>query len=465
MAPHVSGPEPPDPTTHAANADGDALSSHTHLYLPHPPANGRTLTDPPLPLSVDRYLLVGEVARGGMGIIYRGREAVFNRDLAVKALLPAHAHKPELVRRAWTEARVTALLEHPGVVPVHSVGTLPDGRPYFSMRLVNGQTLADLMRMRADPTDGLPRLLKVFEQVCQTIAYAHSRGVVHRDIKPANVLLAPFGVVKVIDWGVAKVLPGSPLGLADLDPPTTPDTPCTPQPGDTRFGVVLGTVEYMAPEQVRGEVAAVDARADVFALGGMLCHLLTGHPPYSGESFLRVLEKAAAAEVYAAHARLDMCGADPRLVRMAKACLAAAPDDRPKDARVVADAVTAYLESHLHQAERDLTRFFELSLDMFCIAGLDGFFKRVNGNFSRVLGHSTADLLRHPFLHFVHPGDWPATQAVMGELHRGRPVVRFNNRYRHADGDYRVLEWTAKSIPEEGVVFAIARDVTPSMTE
>lgn len=462
MAPNLPDGSP-DPTTHTA--DSHASSAHTQLYLPAAPAHGPPLPDPPLPLSVDRYLLVGELARGGMGVIYLGREAAFNRELAVKVLLPAHAHKPELVRRAWVEARITALLEHPGVVPVHAVGTLPDGRPYFSMRLVNGQTLADLMRQRSDPTDGLPRLLKVFEQVCQTAAYAHARGVIHRDVKPANVIVAPFGVVKVIDWGVAKVLPGSPLGPADVDPPPVIDHSAPPQPGGTRVGVLLGTVEYMAPEQVRGDMAAVDTRTDVFALGGMLCHLLTGHPPYTGVSFLQVLEKAAAAEVGEAHARLDTSGADPRLVRLAKDCLAACPDARPRDAGVVADAVTAYLESNLRQAERDLTRFFELSLDMFCIAGLDGFFKRVNDNFSRVLGHSSDDLLRQPFMNFVHPEDWPATRAVLDDLHRGQPVVRFNNRYRHAAGGYRVFEWTAKSIPDEGVVFAIARDVTPAYSE
>lgn len=457
ISPKPTAPPPPPP--------GDALSSHTQFYIPQPPPSDVDIVDPPLPLCVDRYILVAELARGGMGVIYRTREAAFNRELAVKALLPAHAHKPELIRRAWTEARLTALLEHPGVVPVYSVGHLPDGRPYFSMRLVEGQTLAELIRQRTDPADGLPRLLKVFEHVCQTIAYAHSRGVVHRDIKPANVIVAPFGMVKVIDWGVAKVLPGSPLGLADLEPLPAVEVPPAHEPGATRHGVVLGTVEYMAPEQVRGDAAAVDTRADVFALGGVLCHLLTGHPPYTGEPFMRVLEKAAAAEVYEAHAHLDMCGADPRLVRLAKACLAADPDDRPFDAQVVANTLSGYLESNLQQAERDLTRFFELSLDMFCIAGLDGFFRRVNANFSRVLGHSTADLLRQPFLHFVHHDDWPATQQVMGQLHRGRPVVRFNNRYRHANGNYRLLEWTAKSIPDEGVVFAIARDVTPSMTE
>lgn len=453
---------PRDPSAQPAD---DPLSSHTQLYIPQPPKNGPPVTDPLLPLCVDRYILIEELARGGMGVIYRGRESAFNRELAVKVLLPSHAHKAELIRRSWTEARVTALLEHPGVVPVHSVGHLPDGRPYFSMRLVQGQTLADLIRHRADPADGLPRLLKVFEQVCQTIAYAHSRGVVHRDIKPANVIVAPFGVTKVIDWGVAKVLAGSPLGIADLEPPPAIEAPTVPEAGVTRHGVVLGTVEYMAPEQVRGDAAAVDTRADVFALGGVLCHLLTGRPPYTGESFMRVLEMAAAAEVAEAHAQLDVCGADPRLVRLTKWCLAADPDDRPFDAQVVANTLSGYLESNLQQAERDLTRFFELSLDMFCIAGLDGFFKRVNANFSRVLGHTTAELLRQPFLHFVHQEDWPATQAVMGQLHRGRPVVRFRNRYRHANGNYRVFEWTAKSIPDEGVLFAIARDVTPSMTE
>ena len=122
--------------------------------------------------------------------------------------------------------------------------------------------------------------------------------------------------------------------------------------------------------------------------------------------------------------------------------------------------LTIYLESLLQRAESDLERFFELSLDLFCIAGLDGYFRRVNSNFIRVLGHSERTLLSRPFMHFVHPDDREQTVSVMSQLQAGRPVVEFQNRYGASDGSWRNFEWTAKSIPNDNIIFAVARDVT-----
>jgi serine/threonine-protein kinase len=128
----------------------------------------------------------------------------------------------------------------------------------------------------------------------------------------------------------------------------------------------------------------------------------------------------------------------------------------------VASELTLFLESRLQRAENDLERFFDLSLDLFCIAGMDGFFRRVNSNFPRVLGFSEKHLLTRPFLEFVHPDDRDPTISVMSQLKIGQPVVQFRNRYMAVDGSYRCFEWTAKSIPEEGTIFAVARDVTDS---
>ena len=151
------------------------------------------------------------------------------------------------------------------------------------------------------------------------------------------------------------------------------------------------------------------------------------------------------------------------LVRLAMKCLSPRPDGRPADARSVAAELTLYLESLLRRAGSDLERFFELCLDLFCIAGLDGYFRRVNSNFSRVLGYSEKELLSRPFMEFVHPDDRDQTIDIMSQLQLGHPVVQFRNRYSVSDGSWRCFEWTAKSVPTDHIIFAVARDVTDRM--
>ena len=288
------------------------------------------------------YVLLGELGRGGMGAVLRGYDPDLGRDVAVKRILDAHAGRPDLVRRFVEEARVAGRLQHPGVVPVYGLGRLADGRPYFTMRVVEGRTLAELLAARADPADDRPRLLKLFEQVCQAVAYAHSRGVVHRDLKPANVMAGAFGEVQVMDWGLAKVLgrPDEPT-LGGVGP--NPDGP--PDDSRTQAGAVLGTPAYMPPEQARGETDRVDERADVFSLGAILCEILTGRPPHAGGGAAAVHQKAARGDVSDALARLDRCGADADLTRLAARCLASDPADRPRDAGVLAADLADYLDS------------------------------------------------------------------------------------------------------------------------
>jgi Tfp pilus assembly protein PilF len=309
--------------------------------------SGRNLC-PAIPV---RLQLFEEIARGGMGAVLRGRDDEFGRDVAVKVLLEAHQGKSELTQRFLEEARIAARLQHPGVAPVYAMGRLPDGRPYFAMKLVQGRTLARLLSERKDPADGLPRFLAVFEQLCQTVAYAHSRGVLHRDLKPANVMVGEFGEVQVMDWGLAKArscdgatASASPTeeGVRAVRPPSG-DGPSTAEGApETQPGVVLGTPAYMAPEQARGE--AVDERADVFGLGAVLCEVLTGRPPFAAKR-PEALELARRADLADAFARLDGCGAGAELIGLAKRCLAADPAERPRDAGAAAAAVTAYRES------------------------------------------------------------------------------------------------------------------------
>jgi serine/threonine-protein kinase len=295
------------------------------------------------PAGFDRLGDLVEVARGGMGVVYRGRDPDLGGDLAVKVLRQDHASRPEMVRRFLAEAKLTAGLQHPGIAPVHAVGRVPDGRPYFTMKLIRGRTLAELLRERPDPADELPRWLMAFEQVCQAVAYAHSEGILHRDLKPVNVMVGAFGEVQVMDWGLAKALPRN--GIAAASDTAAGDDGSTPPDAGrlevSQPGSVVGTFAYMPPEQANGQ--AVDERADVFGLGAILCEILTGLPPYVGLTAEAVRLQAMMGDLAGALGRLNHCGADPEQIALARSCLAREPEGRPRDGRAVAGAVAAYL--------------------------------------------------------------------------------------------------------------------------
>lgn len=422
----------------------------------------------PLPESVARYRVVREIARGGMGAILAARDPDLAREVALKVLLSHHLDKPGYRERFLEEARITGVLQHPGIVAVYELGELADTRPFFAMQLVEGETLDAQLTARKNPAENLPHFLQVFDQVCQTLAYAHSRGVLHRDLKPLNVMIAPFGVVKVMDWGVATTARGAECGARGERPNEDPEPADSAAPSVPHSALhtpsseqeVIGTPAYMAPEQAQGSRRGINERTDVFGLGGILCAILTGSPPYTGTRTRKVYARAARADLAEAFGRLDASPAARELVALAKRCLAPHQSARPRNALEVAAALTAYIESDLRRSERDLVRFFELSPDLFCIAGLDGYFRRVNENFMRVLGYTPAELISRPFIEFVHPDDRADTATEAEKLSRGLPVVHFKNRYRDVRGDYRWFEWEAKSIPEEGVIFAVAR-VTP----
>jgi tetratricopeptide (TPR) repeat protein/tRNA A-37 threonylcarbamoyl transferase component Bud32 len=332
----------------------DAPTPDAEATLPFP--KGHTPADAGVPARVGRYTVFELLGKGGMGAVLRALDPDFGRSLALKVLLAEHQDNPELVRRFLEEAQISGRLAHPGIVPVHELGSLPDRRPFFTMKLVKGQTLAELLRQRANPQDDLPRFLTVFEQVCQTLAYAHAAGVIHRDLKPANVMVGAFGEVQVMDWGFAKVLAEdgeapAPDTLAEV---SAIESPREQTEVASRPGTVLGTFAYMAPEQARGEIDKVDKRADVFGLGAVLCVILTGQPPYTANTEKALRGQAEEGDLAGAHARLDGCGADAELVRLCKQCLAAAREERPLDAGAVAEQVTAYraaVQERLRQAE------------------------------------------------------------------------------------------------------------------
>ncbi len=210
-----------------------------------------------------------------MGSVWLAEDMRLGRRVALK-VLEAPQESSELEARLLREARVLAHLEHPGIVPVHDAGTLPDGRVFYAMKYVQGRQLDQHL---AD-VPSRPDRLRIFQRICEAVAFAHARGVLHRDLKPENIMVGPFGEVLVMDWGLAKVLrergAGDPAKVRDGSPQGHVDAAVAPRTG---HGQVLGTPGYMAPEQARGEVDRLAERTDVYALGGILCFLLTGRLP------------------------------------------------------------------------------------------------------------------------------------------------------------------------------------------
>lgn len=299
-----------------------------------------------------RYQVVGEIARGGIGAIYKIRDVDLGRDVAMKVLRDHHRKNPTMIQRFVEEAQIAGQLQHPGILPVYELGLHDDRTPYFTMRLVRGQTLAELLHHRPDVSTERQRYLTIFHQVCQTIAFAHAKGVIHRDLKPSNVMVGAFGEVQVVDWGLAKVArPDRTEDHTRTDESVVATVRTESEGFESLAGSVMGTPAYMAPEQARGEVARIDERTDVFALGAMLCEVLTGRPPYVGEPS-DVLRRAAGGDLVAAHERLDRCGADEELIALVRACLSPEPCDRPHDAGVVAGVVERYLDALERRAHR-----------------------------------------------------------------------------------------------------------------
>jgi serine/threonine protein kinase len=214
---------------------------------------------PDAPSNTDRYELHEEIGRGGMGIVYRAVDRELQREVAIKVLNAATAG---IVERLRQEARILGRLEHPGILPVHDIGTLADGRLFYVMKLVRGERLD---RYAAREVSSAERL-RIVERLCDAVAFAHAHGVIHRDLKPENVMIGAFGEVLVLDWGAAKVRGETHAGAVR-----------TSASIGTQHGTVLGTPGYMAPEQAAGG-SQVDERADVYAIGAILSFLMPDAP-------------------------------------------------------------------------------------------------------------------------------------------------------------------------------------------
>jgi serine/threonine protein kinase/ABC-type nitrate/sulfonate/bicarbonate transport system substrate-binding protein len=323
------------------------------------------------PPELPGFETVARIASGGMGIVWRVHDLQFERTLAIKVMKRRASRQPELVHRFYQEARLCAQLVHPFIVPIHAMGRLPDGRPYYTMKLVEGETLAERLERRQSPDQDRMELLQIFGCICQAMALAHRHAILHRDLKPQNVMLGKHGEVQLMDWGLAKLIGERERAWEDTVEAAadttrahgaasdSPDTAACglaatamPPAAATQDGDVLGTLAYMPPEQARGQIDEVDRRSDVFGLGAILCEILTGAAPYTGRDIWSVRSEATEGRLDGALARLHGCGADSELIDLAERCLAPNTADRPADAGVVAAAVAVHLDAVQERSRR-----------------------------------------------------------------------------------------------------------------
>lgn len=316
-----------------------------------------------------RYRVEGEVGRGGMGVVLRVWDDELKRHLAMKLMHTGASGSPpaadaSTVGRFLDEAQVTAQLEHPGIVPMHELGLDETGELYFTMRLVKGRDLGAVLDMSLFGKEGWnqTRVLGVLLKVCEALAYAHSKGVIHRDLKPSNVMVGRFGEVYLMDWGLAKVLDGEERAWAvpreasvsddirsERSAAATPGSPIL-----TQNGHALGTPAYMPPEQARGDLTAMGPHSDVYSMGAILYHALTGHAPYAEAPHTLAAHQVLARLLREAPARIEALAPrqPPELLAICSKAMARVPGERYPSVAELADDLRAYLEHRVVKAHR-----------------------------------------------------------------------------------------------------------------
>ncbi len=307
----------------------------------------------------ERFVDEGEIGHGGMGAVHRVLERSLHRTVAMKLLPQDLAQDTKYRNRFLAEAQVTGQLEHPNIVSVYELGTDDDGVMFFTMPLIEGETLSEWLRHRAPLSDeDIEAALDIFFRVCDALSFAHSRGVVHRDIKPANIMVGEHGQVYLMDWGIARVMAHTAvLGDApefdvseNINPTDTQvirrrTTTLTAAPVEEE-GVVLGTYAYMAPEQARGDVENIDERTDVFGLGAVLYRVLVGRAPFEGTNAFDSLARAAESRLpeIKTHRMNTLRRA---LLEVAKSAMRKDPTDRFQNVTAFKNAVQQVLRGRI----------------------------------------------------------------------------------------------------------------------
>jgi serine/threonine protein kinase/WD40 repeat protein len=334
----------------------------SHSVIPSNGNGGREDSPDAVP-TLSKHRILEQIAQGGMSAVHRGRQDSLQRDVAVK-VVDSDQHG-ESVDRLAREARVLALLDHPNIVPIYDYGTDSAGRRAYTMKLVRGQTLGTILtNLRKGTEKGtLQRLLRIFRKVCDAVGFAHSRGIIHRDLKPENIMVGEFGEVLVMDWGVAADLSemndnwARPRDLVRFQTPPAGDE-AIESSSLTIFGEVLGTPEYMSPEQACGTIR-VDGRADIYALGGILYAILTLRAPITRSSCHETLEDVRRGRIEPfepidsiAPERTGLWRIPPALLAVVRKAMASDRENRFATVDELAADVDAYIGGFATTAEK-----------------------------------------------------------------------------------------------------------------
>jgi PAS domain S-box-containing protein len=382
-----------------------------------------------------------------MGRVWVARDTGLDREVALKELHPDLADNPTAVFRFLREAQITGQLEHPGVAPVYELAQSDDTpQPFYTMRFVKGRTLTrasveyhQKRRAGEDVSLDLSVLLQAFVMVCNTVGYAHSRGVIHRDLKGQNVILGDFGEVVVLDWGLAKLM-GQPDSSGTAEPVlrwSESDDAILTQPGEA-----LGTPASMAPEQAAGRLDLIDHRTDIYGLGAILYEILTGQPPFSGSSAREVLWKV---EQEQPARPMHVCPeAPPGLESVCLRALAKNPEDRYPAAKEMAEAVQHWQEAERRQAQEALRASeerYRLLADaipqIVWTTGLDGSNEYLNQRWFDYTGSTPDQSAGYGWMEALHPDDKARAPEEWAHARERAESFEAEYRLRRADGAFR----------------------------